>query len=679
MTLLTILLISAMNGGCWWWWSSEPEANKKPAEEKKKAEPLPDIQATPLANRPAITYPRQVGDSQPLTFKPGHQMPAVFALRANRDDYRGTLSWQLGDPGGRPLSPTPLVRSLDYSRPATLPKQQWRQFEISFLSPAAGPFRLAPQLRSAGLGPGFDLTSPVVRSMPLQMYELLVLAADPLDYRGLANLNMVEFSSQSIDENDSGTANPAHYAVVFPTKENASLPRGMLHWTTFAFVVWDDYDPAKLAPDEQAALLDWLHWGGQLILSGPDTLTTLADSFLKPYLPATAGESLTLDREQLAFLDQRAWRYQGKALQVVKPWSGVELVPHATAQRLLDSPYIVERRVGRGRVVATAFRLDQRELREWPGYDGFWHTCLLRRAPRRFESRRADEQELRILWAKGFTQDSALTTDLRLFARDAGRGALPSAPIVQQPQVTVPDQNIISSMGAWDHQSAVQRAASETISDAAGIIVPERAFVTRLLGLYLALLVPANWLLFRLFNRVEWAWFAVPVLAVTFAGVVTWLAQVNIGFARSQTEITVVELQPHHARAHVARFMALYSSLGTAYDVRTAGVDSLALPFTNKSSFDTQPLYSLHMATTTMPQGDTEVPAVRMTGFEVASNSSGMLHIEQMLDFGSIDCIVKDADAEVCELTNRTGHDLTGFYRGQTASRGTASWPIRRV
>ncbi len=64
-------------------------------------------------------------------------------------------------------------------------------------------------------------------------------------------------------------------------------------------------------------------------------------------------------------------------------------------------------------------------------------------------------------------------------------------------------------MGAWDHQSAVQRAASETISDAAGIIVPERAFVTRLLGLYLALLVPANWLLFRLFNRVEWAWFAV--------------------------------------------------------------------------------------------------------------------------------------------------------------------------
>ncbi len=146
-------------------------------------------------------------------------MPAVFALRANRDDYRGTLSWQLGDPGGRPLSPTPLVRSLDYSRPATLPKQQWRQFEISFLSPAAGPFRLAPQLRSAGLGPGFDLTSPVVRSMPLQMYELLVLAADPLDYRGLANLNMVEFSSQSIDENDSGTANPPITRSCFPRKK----------------------------------------------------------------------------------------------------------------------------------------------------------------------------------------------------------------------------------------------------------------------------------------------------------------------------------------------------------------------------------------------------------------------------------------------------------------------------
>ncbi|MBL8829602.1 MAG: hypothetical protein JNM18_21675, partial [Planctomycetaceae bacterium] len=516
----------------------------------------------------------------------------------------------------------------------------------------------------AGLGPTFDLTAPVVQSMPPQMYQWLVLAADPLDYRGLANLNAVEFGNQSIDDEHAGVANSAHYAIVFPTKENASLPRGLLHWTTFAFVVWDDYDPAKLAPDEQAALVDWLHWGGQLILSGPDTLNTLADSFLKPYLPATAGESITLDREQLAFLEQPAWRVRDKSLQVVKPWSGVELVPHATAQRLLDSPHIVERRVGRGRVVATAFRLDQRELREWPGYDGFWHTCLLRRVPRRFESRRNDDEGPRIAWATGHPQESALSTDVRLFARDAGRDVpLPTAND-QQGVNAVPVPLAGSSMGAWSDQSALQTAASKTISEAAGIIVPERAFVTRLLGLYLALLVPANWLLFRLFNRVEWAWFAVPVIAVTFAGVVTWLAQVNIGFARSQTEIAVVELQANHPRAHVTRFMALYSSLGTAYDIRTLGVDSLALPFTNKSSLDSQPLYDLHLSSTTMPQGDTEVPAVRMTGFEVDSNSSGMLHIEQVLNFGSIECVVSNSAEDTYEVTNHTGRDLTGFLLG---------------
>ncbi|MBL8829260.1 MAG: hypothetical protein JNM18_19915, partial [Planctomycetaceae bacterium] len=120
---LSVMLVSP---GCWW--SSEPAAEKKPTEEKKKAEPLPDIQATPLTNRRTITYPRRTGESQPLSFKPGHQIPVTCSLRANRDDYRGTLRWQLDGPGGRSVSQTPLVRSLDYSRPATLPKQQWRQF-----------------------------------------------------------------------------------------------------------------------------------------------------------------------------------------------------------------------------------------------------------------------------------------------------------------------------------------------------------------------------------------------------------------------------------------------------------------------------------------------------------------------------------------------------------------------
>ena len=60
--------------------------------------------------------------------------------------------------------------------------------------------------------------------------------------------------------------------------------------------------PDNLNPSQQQAMLDWLHWGGQLILvggAGP-SLSILKDSFLEPYLPAElSGESALLDADDL--------------------------------------------------------------------------------------------------------------------------------------------------------------------------------------------------------------------------------------------------------------------------------------------------------------------------------------------------------------------------------------------
>ena len=39
-------------------------------------------------------------------------------------------------------------------------------------------------------------------------------------------------------------------------------------------------------------MLDWLHWGGQLIISGPESLEALRDSFLADYLPAESERTL---------------------------------------------------------------------------------------------------------------------------------------------------------------------------------------------------------------------------------------------------------------------------------------------------------------------------------------------------------------------------------------------------
>ena len=47
-----------------------------------------------------------------------------------------------------------------------------------------------------------------------------------------------------------------------------------------------------------------------------------------------------------------------------------------------------------------------------------------------------------------------------------------------------------------------------------------------------------------------------------------WLAQLDIGFARAETEISVLEVQADFPRADLTRYTALYSSLSTSYSVR---------------------------------------------------------------------------------------------------------------
>ena len=78
-----------------------------------------------------------------------------------------------------------------------------------------------------------------------------------------------------------------------------------------------------------------------------------------------------------------------------------------------------------------------------------------------------------------------------------------------------------------------------------------------MVGLYLLAIVPINWLVFRIAGRVEWAWIAVPFIAGTWGLLVIWLAQLDIGFARAETEVAVLELQNDFSRSSDALHGAL--------------------------------------------------------------------------------------------------------------------------
>ena len=281
-------------------------------------------------------------------------------------------------------------------------KGQPKTFELTFFVPRQvqhNPW-LSTELRNRGGGvaatPGPE---PLVLMKPYQ-YHMVVLAAEPDRYRRLEKMDSV-LAPHNVASTDLGDTALNYYQVVTPAlKKPLPLPSNALAWTSIAYLVWDDVDPQLLSAEQQQAMIDWLHWGGQLIISGPKSLDQLRDkAFLGSYLPAMPGEPMTISAETLEPLS-KAWTINPtdkdkprKPLAPVNPWSGVELKPEPGATFLPDTgDLVIERPVGRGRIVATAFRLTQRDLWNWPSFDGFWNACLLRRPPRTFSNPGGDQR-----------------------------------------------------------------------------------------------------------------------------------------------------------------------------------------------------------------------------------------------------------------------------------------------
>ena len=160
--------------------------------------------------------------------------------------------------------------------------------------------------------------------MPGYQYHLVGRVREPDRYRFLKVLHSVR---PLWDDIVSGNTD-YYYRVQLPQiKQTVPLPGDSLCWTSIAYLLWDDIDPSLLNSDQRQALLDWLHWGGQIVISGPKTLDALKNSFLDPYLPATAGDPLKIDDQTLQELNA-AWTVhvdKSRPLTATVPWNGVTL------------------------------------------------------------------------------------------------------------------------------------------------------------------------------------------------------------------------------------------------------------------------------------------------------------------------------------------------------------------
>jgi len=664
----------------------DPQTKKKEAEKKKKKKkkPKPNFEAGQLRIEPFDDVSGGYGG------KRGHWMTTLQQMRANNFDFRGELhSAALNSKGNVPLDLEDTPFRMKMSRPVSLPKGQAKFFETAYFVPRLPkrgdqPVGFQATLRSRGGGREVLRRNMLTKMMPAHQHYLVVLARKADSYAYLKTLDSVKAPWE-----EDFTASSPHYRVVLPkitANVPVPLPSQPLHWTTIAYVLWDDVDPTVLNLNQQAAMVDWLHWGGQVIISGPASLDSLRGSFLGDYLPAQPGKSVKLDQDAFDPLNQRfsiteriGNRRFRRTLDVVpdRPVDGVQLKRHPEARFVPHTgELLVERRVGRGRIVATAFSTTDRRIINWSHYDGFFNACLLRRPPREFRSWEHD-MGFGVTWAdpkyRNLRLDARLVSNLRYFSRDMGglirRRAAERSIEIETPRFdpTDPfsgaaeqdlhgsdfseppsaDDRVVawhfddpppfdngyraspqSGVAGWNDFSGTPTAVRRSLREAAGITVPNASFVVQVLGVYLLVLVPLNWSFFRIIGRVEWAWVAAPVIAIVGAVAVVRLAQLDIGFLRSRTEISVLELQGGHHRGHLTRYTALYTSLSTEYDMHFQDESSLAQPFVTDPGF--QRLVGQTPTTVTFRR-DNEVS---LRGFPVASNSTGMVHSEQMYDTG---------------------------------------------
>jgi hypothetical protein len=145
---------------------------------------------------------------------------------------------------------------------------------------------------------------------------MVVLGAEADRYRPLEKLDSIKAPHNAgYSQYEPPDLEPAldYYQVITPPLiKPLPVPSNVMAWTSLAYVIWDDVDPALLSTEQQQAMVDWLQWGGQLIISGPKSLDQLrGKNFLGPYLPAVPGDPLKITAGMLEPLSQHWMVPQG--------------------------------------------------------------------------------------------------------------------------------------------------------------------------------------------------------------------------------------------------------------------------------------------------------------------------------------------------------------------------------
>ncbi|MFM7515646.1 MAG: hypothetical protein ACKO3V_01785, partial [Pirellula sp.] len=279
-------------------------------------------------------------------------------------------------------------------------------------------------------------------------------------------------------------------------------------------------------------------------------------------------------------------------------------------------------------------------LVNWPSYSALIQNAILRKPARRVNL----EPEFQLVYdesSSGRETDPKLTTRLRLWARDlvASTSSAPKESLVNQ-------SSKASSYGAWNSESLVTNSSSNYLKKLSGINVPNLSTILKWLLGYLIVLVPMNWLVFRLLGRLELAWLAAPFIAIAGVFVIARAVQLDVGFSRSQTSLQFIELHNRYPRGLLSSHHALYSSLTTNYKIVYPEGEGIVCPMPQPRQ------RSLLSAGGLLPYKIADEKGTGFQSFPVLSNTIGLVQSEEIVSLtGAISWTI-DQDAKSFQVTN---------------------------
>ena len=619
---------------------NDPASDASKAEEaKKKKQRLAadEMRALPFA-----------GDSVGNFLKMGHWYQLRHKLKANFSDESLTAGVSVVDREGTPIGFQPGYSPYQVRRNIALAVGQEKTIEMRVLQPMLKPTNDG-SLGEPGKAPSSSLFAsyslrgigtPVLEEtfpnkyMEGYQYNFAVLSREPSRHMFWRGLDCIVWPRS--DDLQQLRITPHRIVDISESEVAGHFPNQLATMTSISHIVINDLSPSLMSEQQQIAFKDWLRFGGTLIINGPEAISAVESTFLKDMAPLQGTTDSVLAAERIDEFD-RDWsiRTAGGEKIAFKPNKSVpclsgELVDGASWVPLLEG-LVAERLVGQGRVVMTTFPMSDAAFLNWPSYSSMIHNGVLRK-PHRHPTLGADATTQFADGYIGTELNPFHTTRLRMWARDFDSSMMRSESDVKSSLATDVEAKFpagkTTSLGAWNPASRVIENALLCLRESSGITVPQISTIVRLLAWYLVVLVPANWLVFRLIGKVELAWVAAPIIALVGAAIVARSVQLDVGFSRSQTSYGFLECHNDYPRGLLSSYNSLYTSLSTNYQAVFKTGDGLVVPMprgSNRKGSDDNAYVESWLA---------DERGTGLQRFPVLSNSTGVLQSEEMVDFG---------------------------------------------